>query len=292
MNRLLRSLACITLLAIGGPLAGCSPETSSPPAIVATIAPLAFILRALAGNEVAVRTLLDPGASPHTYEPRPSDVRAAQSAVVVVYVSSDLDAWATQLPARRTLAALDLVPAADRRPLPASDGESAVDPHFWTDPLTVAAAIPALVDALAGLDPDHAETYRANASRFTERLRALHAETAAALRPLAGRRVVLFHPSFGYLLGRHGILVAAVVEEFPGKEPTALDIQRLGQGARRAGATVVFTEPQLPRRPAEVLAELAGVRVAELDPLGGGPGRDTYEDLIRHNVRVLVESLR
>jgi len=292
VNRFFRSLACVTLLALVGPFAGCSPGASPPPAIVATIAPLAFILRGIAGTEVAVRTLLDPGASPHTYEPRPSDVRAAQSAVVVVYVSQGLDAWATALPARRTLAVLDLVPAAERRPLPVSQDGSAVDPHFWTDPLTVAAMIPALVDALVSLDPDHAATFRANASRFAERLGALHAEAAAVLRPLAGSRVVLFHPSFGYLLARHGIVIAAVVEEFPGKEPTARDIQELGRTARQTGATVVFTEPQLPRRPAEVLAELAGLRVAELDPLGGGPGRDTYEDLTRHNVRVLAENLR
>ncbi len=292
MNRSLRSLAYVVLSTLVVLLAGCATGPSPPPAIVTTIPPLAFILREIAGSEVPVRALLDPGASPHTYEPRPSDVRAAQSAIVLVYVSPGLDAWATDLPAKRTLAVLDLVPVDDRRPRVASDPAGPVDPHFWTDPLTVAATMPSLADALAGLDPAHAALYRANGTRFAARLRSLHGEAATALGPAAGKQVLLFHPSFRYLLARHDIVVAAVVEEFPGKEPTAQDMQNLGRIARRVGATVVFTEPQLPRRPAEVLAELAGLRIAELDPLGGGPGRTTYEDLIRHNVRVLAESLR
>jgi len=54
----------------------------------------------------------------------------------------------------------------------------------------------------------------------------------------------------------------------------------------------VLTEPQLARRPAEVVAEAAGVRCYEMDPLGGVPGRETYSELLRYNARVLVEALQ
>jgi ABC-type Zn uptake system ZnuABC Zn-binding protein ZnuA len=61
---------------------------------------------------------------------------------------------------------------------------------------------------------------------------------------------------------------------------------------KREGIKAVFTEPQLARRPAEVVAEAGGVPVFEIDPLGGVPGKMRYEELIRSNAKVLNEALQ
>jgi ABC-type Zn uptake system ZnuABC Zn-binding protein ZnuA len=63
------------------------------------------------------------------------------------------------------------------------------------------------------------------------------------------------------------------------------------EAIRAAGVRVIFTETQLQRRPAEVVAAEAGVALAELDPLGGFPGRDTYQDLLRFDAAVLADAL-
>ena len=36
----------------------------------------------------------------------------------------------------------------------------------------------------------------------------------------------------------------------------------------------------------------AGIPLAELDPVGGGAGRDSYERLLRHDTGVLERALR
>jgi len=294
-----RALAGAALLGLA--LGGCTAEPLATTGVIATIPPLAFLLEELAGPAVRVPALLPPGASPHTYEPRPSDVRAVRSAGALFYVSSTLDGWATRLPARTVISVLDLVPAAYRRSFPEpggrseSDGASAhaegTDPHFWTDPVTVAAMLPALADALRTLDPEHGGAYAANADRFGRVLRDLDVELRQTLAPAAGRSFVLFHPSFGYLFARYDLVVAGIVEPSPGREPTARDVERLVLSARDAHVSAIFTEPQLPRRPAEVVAESAGARVVELDPLGGGPGRESYVALLRFNARAIAESL-
>ena len=56
---------------------------------------------------------------------------------------------------------------------------------------------------------------------------------------------------------------------------------------------MVFAEPQLNPRVAEVIAQEAGVKVLMLDPMGGAPpyGSD-YLKLMRHNLAALDEALR
>lgn len=292
--------AALALAALAA-LAACT-EAHPTHRFVATIPPLAFVLRELAGD-TAVAVLLPPGASPHTYEPRPSDVAAAQRSAAFAYVAPALDGWAARLPARRRIEMFALVPPALRLPLPPPDAgearaleasvdDGAPDPHFWMDPVVVRAVLPALTDSLCAVDPERCALYRGNAARFADTLRALDAELAATLAPLRGRAVVLFHPSMRYLLARYGIRVAAMVEPSPGQEPTPRRVEALAAIVRRTGATTIYTEPQLPRRPAEVIAELAHVRLDELDPLGGTPGRDTYAALLRYDAGVLRRSAR
>lgn len=277
-------------------LAGTASCTRPHPArpYVATIAPLAFIAREIVGDSDSVAMLLPPGASPHTYEPRPSDLTAVSSSRALLYVSPLLDQWAAGFPARR-IETIALVPPRLRLPAGPDTSVAAVsnvDPHFWTDPVTVLGMLPALVDTLCAIDSARCSSYRGNAARFADSLRALDRELATELMPLRGRAVVLFHPSMRYLLTRYGIDIVGEIEPSPGQEPSARGISELAATIRRTGATVLYTEPQLPRRPAEVLAELAHVRLDELDPLGGEPGRDSYAALVRYNAGVLLRSLR
>ena len=51
-------------------------------------------------------------------------------------------------------------------------------------------------------------------------------------------------------------------------------------------------QPQLPRRAVDVVAEAAGIKSGLVDPMGGVPGRTTYEELMRWNARALAEALR
>ncbi len=278
-----------------------APAAFGGPRIVVTGHPLAAVLREIGGARVEVVTLVPPGASPHTYEPRPSDVAATERATALFFVARTLDGWAARLPARERIEVLALVPASERLPNlephghhgpDAAGAHVADDPHFWTDPLLLRATVPGLVAALSRIDPAGAEAYRRGGAAFEQRLDALHAETARRLAPFRGRGVVLLHASFQYLLRRHGLVLAAVVEPSPGKEPTPRELQRIVREMRAKDVRAVFGEPQLPRRPVQVLAEAAGVRASELDPMGGVDGRRTYAELIDYNVRALVEALR
>ena len=167
-----------------------------------------------------------------------------------------------------------------------------MDPHFWSDPLAVVSLIEPLAAELARLDPAHAAQYRANAAAFAARMTALDAELKTQLEPVRGKGVILFHPSLVYLLQRYGIVLLGVIEPAPGREPTPRELQRLGKIAEQSATRALFTEPQLPRRPAEIIAENTGCKLYELDPNGGTEGRRTLEQLLRYNAGVLREALQ
>lgn len=281
--------AAVLLLLVASFAAGGAPE------FVVTGNPLAAILAELTGGRASIVNLLPAGASPHTYEPVPSDLRAAERAAALFYVSPLLDGWASRLPARERIEVFALVPVDARLPDLEQHDEhagAAGDPHFWTDPLLVKAVLPGLVKELTRLDPGGAALYQDHGRRFAERLDALDAELQQRLAPVRGRALVLFHPSFQYLVHRYGLRLAAVVAPSPGKEPTPRRLADILSLIRKQDVKAVFGEPQLPRRPAEVLADAAGVKFAVLDPLGGGPGRRTYEELLDYNARVLAEALQ
>jgi zinc transport system substrate-binding protein len=268
-----------------------SPPALAAPRLVATIHPLVTILRPVIGPGGEVARLVPPGASPHTFEPRPSDVRAVEGAAALIVVSPDLDGWAWWLPAARRLEASAWVPPAMRLPQLEAGGTSAVDPHFWTDPLTVAAALSGLVAHLCEIDAGGCASYGVRAARFSGRLARLQRKLERLLAPVRGRSVLLFHPSFQYMLRRYGLLLAGVIEPFPGKEPPPRYLADI-VGRLRTSDAAIFSEPQLPSRPAEVVAEAAGRPVGVLDPNGGVAGRETYAELMVFNARALRAALR
>ncbi|HOE65716.1 MAG TPA: metal ABC transporter substrate-binding protein [Candidatus Hydrogenedentes bacterium] len=285
------------------PLAGAAADK---PSYVATIHPAAAIVREVTGTRAEVTRLIAPGASPHTYSPRPSDMVAVESAAALVMVSPELDGWAAKFPAKKTFVLMDALPAGLRLAPPVLDhdheqghddaaeecGARSFDPHFWMDPVCVKALLPALVEWLGGVDPEGKPEYVANAARFASDLDRLDREAAAIVAPIKGASVVSFHPSMGYFLKRYGLVHAGSIEPSPGKEPTPRYIESVVKTVRKTGAKAVFTEPTLPKRPAQVVAEAAGVALGEIDVEGGSGGRQTYSDLILHNARQLSDLLK
>jgi zinc transport system substrate-binding protein len=153
-------------------------------------------------------------------------------------------------------------------------------------------AVRAIAAALAEIDPANAGAYRANADALAHELIALTEELSEALAPLAGAPFVPFHDAWPYFAARFGLDLVVEIEPFPGREPSPAYLRYALETIRGTGARAVFSEPQLNRRPAEVVADEAGVVLRELDPLGGLPGRDDYFELMRHNAAVLLETLR
>ena len=277
-------------------LTGCAPpETTSTPAVVVTIEPLAMILAELVGDPGEVVALVPPGASPHTYDLRPSGARMAQTSSALFYVDDRVDGWAARVSAPRKFAVFEMVPEPLKKRAAHApreeDSRQVYNPHFWTDPLTVLEVLPALAAILDEVDPEGRSIHESMLERFSSDLARLDAEIETTLQPFEGVGIVVFHPSWSYFLERYGIETVAVLEPFPGKEPTPRHLKEVIDTAREKDAKIIITEPQLPPRPAELVAEAAGLAIVELDPLGGAEDRTTYAEWLLGIAQKLREAL-
>jgi ABC-type Zn uptake system ZnuABC Zn-binding protein ZnuA len=123
-------------------------------------------------------------------------------------------------------------------------------------------------------------------------LNALHASIDTRSKGWTKKTIVTFHGSMGYFADRYGLKIAAVIEPFPGKEPTPRYIKDVLGAIQRSQASALFSEPQLDKKPAQVIADQAKLPLFELDPVGGSAGVESYEKLLTHNADVLDKALK
>lgn len=247
----------------------CAPEPTPGRSVVATVHPLALLAAELGGDRIRVATLVPGGASPHSFEPRPSDVARLERAHTLLRVGAGLDDWTKALLAAAP-ASLAVWTLADVPGLldPARAGE-APDPHVWLDPVRVRERVaPALSLHLQQLDPADVEGYRARLAQFSARLVRLDAEIVSQLGSAHELRYVAIHPGWHHFAARYGLEEVGIVHGPALEEPTPRALARLLDRARRLRPQVVLIEPQLDPRLGELLAAEFHARVVLVDPLG------------------------
>jgi len=303
--RSLRSGARRALALAIGLLAAAPVGADRPPIpVVATIEPLGMLVRELGGERVAVTVLVPPGASPHTFEPQPSDLTRLGDAQLLVEVGGHFDAWIARLrqAASNRTPVLTILTLPGLEPLPAETAPpdarpaapaSATDPHVWLDPLCVRDVIaPALSARLADLDEPARAFYAAHLASFRSRLTELDHEIRAQL---AGprRSYVAFHPAWRYFGARYELDEIGVVERWAGEGPTPRELASLVTAAEKARIPAILIEPQLDPRVARTLAREFGATVVLVDPNGdpADPERTRYLDLMRWNARAFARAL-
>jgi zinc transport system substrate-binding protein len=239
--------------------------------VAASIAPLADFARQVGGDRIEAITLIPPGASPHTYELKPSQVRQVAGARLLILNGAGLEYWG--------------IPLLDA-------GAHGANPHIWLDPQQAMRQVEHIRDALARLDPGHAAAYRENAARFLAELQGLDREIAAEVRGWRTKQFIAFHPAWVYFARRYGLEQAGVIERSPGREPSPAELARIVETAKRVGARAIFAEPQFSPKAAEAIARESGARVLFLDPLGSSLKDRSYLAMMRSNVFQMAPALR
>jgi zinc transport system substrate-binding protein len=151
------------------------------------------------------------------------------------------------------------------------DHAGGADPHFWMDPLRVAAAVDTVRRGLTDVDAASADVYATNAERFRVRLTDLHERTESVVAD-GSTDVVLVagHNSFRYLGDRYGVTVESLTDTSPDDRPTTRDVERARAVVDEHGLRYICADPLESQRAAEQL-------VAETDaeavlPLTAMPG--------------------
>lgn len=232
MKNKLISIICMLLIAAlaAGCGAGGGKEASGDGQdslkIVTTIFPLYDWVREILGAEAEnaeLTMLLDSGVDLHSYQPTVDDIIRIASADLFIYVGGASDKWVADALAESTnpnLKAInllevlgdaakeeELVEGMEAEDEEEEEGEEPeYDEHVWLSLRNAQTLCGVIAQVLCEIDPEHADSYAANASSYEERLAALDEEYKTTTEE-APRHTILFGDRFAfrYMMDDYGL---------------------------------------------------------------------------------------
>jgi len=266
--------------------------------VVATTTLVAEVARIVGGDDIALTTLVGPGFDPHTYEPTPQDARALAEADVILMNGFGLERFLEDNLLLAGSTAPFIVLSSGIEPLRIANGSGEIDPHVWLDPRNVMIWTTNVGEALARLDPDHADGYRQRAEAYNLELEALDQRASDSLGqvPPDQRKLVTDHDTLGYFAARFGFtIVGAVIPAASSSaEASAQELAALEDSIRREGVRAVFIAAEVNPDLAQQVADDTGARLVPLylESLTGPDGpAPTYLALMQSNVDAIVRGL-
>ncbi|MCX8230423.1 MAG: zinc ABC transporter substrate-binding protein [Alphaproteobacteria bacterium] len=276
------------------------------PRIVTTIPPIHSLVAAVTEGVVDPVLLVRGGSSPHTYAMAPSDARAIQNAQLIVWVGPNLETFLARAlrdphDSRRiiTLMNEDGMLLLDTREGGIFEGHDddhdvnhdeahrdddhfRTDAHLWLDPLNAMRTVEIVAEALINLDPERAQTYRANAAQTLDSIARLDKSLAATFASIEQSPFFVFHDAYQYLENRYGLSVAGSITVSPDRKPGARRLREIQQRISQESVACIFAEPQFSPSVIESVTEGTAARTSTADPLGAElePGSALYTNLM------------
>jgi zinc transport system substrate-binding protein len=271
-------IACILVAGLVFAGLSCAPEekTDDRVGVVVTVLPQAEFVENVGGEKVSVTVMVPPGASPHTYEPKPVQMAALAEAEVYAKVGSGVEfelVWLDKLIAtNKGMTVVDCSKGVEFQEIGVEDvheeeheNHRGRDPHIWMSPPNAQIMVRNICDGFIEVAPENRSYYEQNRDDYLKKLAEVDRKIRDGLTEVKNRRFMVYHPAFGYFASEYNLEMITIEEE--GKEPTAAGLVRLIEQAKAYDIRVVFTEPQFNPKSAEVIAEAIDGRVVLIDPL-------------------------
>ena len=264
----------------------------NPIKIFVSILPQAYFVEQIGGQHVDVEVLVGKGMSPATFDPSPKQMVRLSKASIYFRVGvafeekllgkiSSLGNNIQIVDTRKGVKLLDIKSCDGTLSHHHQDG---TDSHIWLDPKRVIIQAQTICHALCKLDPSNSEYYKSNLEKFVNDLEALDEKISSLLEKFKGRKILVFHPAYGYFADSYGLSQCAV--EKSGKSPGPRQIASWIDLAKSENVRFIFVQPQFSSSSAKTIAKAVGATVIPLDPLA----KDYLENL-NNMAQIISKSL-
>ena len=254
--------------------------------VFVSILPQKYFLDKLGGGLLDVSLMVEPGASPHTYEPKPFQMVRLSKAKAYFALGLEFEnAWLPKFAALEknvrivhtdTLIAkmpadslsMNFQPAQGRREAAGREDEG-LDPHIWLSPELVKQQAATMYGALRAIDPAHDSAYTANYQAFLSLIVKVQDSIKSIvhfdslLTPV--RPFLVFHPAWGYFAREFRLRQLAI--EVEGKEPSARQMEDIIRATRQYGIRTIFVQPQFSQQSANAIARQIHGRLCLADDM-------------------------
>jgi zinc/manganese transport system substrate-binding protein len=285
LTAVLLAISCPALAALN--VLACTPEWGA-------------LAKEIGGDKVRITTATTALQDPHRVEARPSLIARARDADLLFCTGAELEIGWVPLLQRQSgnpriqvgqpgyFEASSVVPLIERparidRSL--GDVHPAGNPHIHLDPRNIERVAAALDDRMASLDPKEAVYYHERGKSFLGRWREAISRWEKQAAPLKGLPLVVYHKDVSYLINWLGMREVGALEPKPGLPPSAAHLNELLERLKRTPAKAVLRSAYNDPRPAEWLAERAGIPAVLVPFTVGGTDKagdlfGLYEDTI------------
>ena len=212
---------------------------------VVSILPQQKFVEAIGGEKVNVSLMVQPGSSPHNYEPKASQMKEIAQANLYFSIGVEFEnVWLEKFAAsNKQMKVIDLSKNIEKIEMEAhhhddhhdhdahmqkevSHTEKSLDPHIWTSPHNVELIAQMIYEALskeAPLDEPYfkknLETFLATVKQTDQKIKEILSDTPN------GTKFMVFHPAWGYFAHAYGLEQMPV--EVEGKEPKFKELMKL-----------------------------------------------------------------
>ncbi len=285
-------------------LTGCSGQKtkSKKMMVFVSILPQKYFVERIAGKRVQVETMIQAGQSPTTYEPIPRQMVKLSRAVLFFRIGVPFEsAWIERIQKiNPNLEIVDTRRGIDLRKMDRfedffpvdfstttdkqhTEHAGTKDPHIWISPKLVKIQVATITRALIEKDPVGRKLYLSNELIFDQDLDILQKDLKRVFQKSGIKEVLVFHPSWGYLLDEFGIRQIPI--EIEGKSPTPSALAKIIQLSKQKGIRTILVQKQFSSREAQTIADAIGGKVLRVDPLA-----ENYLDNLRGVVSRLTEN--
>jgi zinc transport system substrate-binding protein len=205
-----------------------------------------------------------PGSSPETYEPSPIEIEKLSNSDLYFSIGVPIE----KASILSSIGNMKVVPLAVKVAAVYPDrtfGEGDRDPHIWLSPKRAKIMVQTIAEEMGKLDAKNKDTYTKNAEKYIAQLDGADKEISDTLKNVKNKKIVVYHPAFGYLADDYGIEMFALEEE--GKESTPQHLQEMIDLAKKENIKVIFYQEEIDSSQSEAYAEEIGGKAMQLSPL-------------------------
>lgn len=243
---------------------------------IVSIVPQKSFVEAIGGDLVNVSVMVLPGNSPHSYEPKPSQMKELNDAKLYFAIGVEFEnAWLKRFANQnKNMLIIDTAKGIEKIAMAEHHHEedkhdhkgASKDPHVWTSPSNLRVIAKNTLDALVNVDASNKATYEANYQAFMQKINSIDTEIQNILKNTPkGAKFMVFHPAFGYFATEYNLTQIAV--EVEGKEPKPSALAELIKEAKEENIKAIFTQPEFSDKSAKIIADELKIKVIKVSPL-------------------------
>jgi zinc transport system substrate-binding protein len=234
--------------------------------IAVSIPPQKYITDTIAKDLVNTIVVVKPGNSPHTYEPKPSQMVALSKAKLYLAIGVEFEnAWLPKFAEQNSNLKIVHLDKNITKQSISHNSKVKNDPHIWLSISNLKTIAKQSADALISIDSANKEQYSKNLNIFLEELEKTNAKLKEILSGISPREFLIFHPSWGYFAKEYNLKQIPI--EIDGKEPSPKELVAVLKLAKKYKVKAIFTQPEFSQKHANLIAKELNIRVKKVSPL-------------------------